>query len=349
MIGGRRLDDRRGRRRLALRRARRAPASRSGSFHAQRRRRSTARSSVTGDMVYAAHSEENVDGRASWAGWWRSTARARGDITKTGELWRADGIAVGFAAPTVADGPRLRASTTSANLHALDEKTGKPLWTCRPRDDRPRPRPVCADGKLYATEVNGNVLHRAAAAPPPRKILDDEDLTMPEGRFAEIWGSLAVAYGRLYFMTEDGLYCVGAEGRARSGPCDGKPPALGRNAAAARPTRRSARLLVVPAEVIGEGRRAGDVRGLGLRRARAASSARRRRRGASRALPARSRPTGGSSHTRGEHDGGQGQGHARRPVGHHAGRASSARCPGPSTSRAGRCRATGSAPARASR
>ena len=35
---------------------------------------------------------------------------------------------------------------------------------------------------------------------------------MPEGRPAEIWGSVAVAYGRLYFTTEEGLYCVGRKG-----------------------------------------------------------------------------------------------------------------------------------------
>jgi hypothetical protein len=32
---------------------------------------------------------------------------------------------------------------------------------------------------------------------------------MPEGRQTEIWGSIAAAYGRLYFMAEDGVYCLG--------------------------------------------------------------------------------------------------------------------------------------------
>ncbi len=35
---------------------------------------------------------------------------------------------------------------------------------------------------------------------------------MPDGRFAEIWGSVAIAYGRIYFTTEEGLYCVGKKG-----------------------------------------------------------------------------------------------------------------------------------------
>ena len=49
-------------------------------------------------------------------------------------------------------------------------------------------------------------------SPAGAKALDQEALTMPEGRFAEIWGSLAVAYGRLYLIAEDGLYCIGKKG-----------------------------------------------------------------------------------------------------------------------------------------
>ena len=36
---------------------------------------------------------------------------------------------------------------------------------------------------------------------------------MPEGRAAEVWGSVAVGYGRIYFTTEEGLYA--SAGRAR--------------------------------------------------------------------------------------------------------------------------------------
>jgi hypothetical protein len=36
---------------------------------------------------------------------------------------------------------------------------------------------------------------------------------MPDGRQTELWGSMAAAYGRLYFMAEDGLYCLGTKGK----------------------------------------------------------------------------------------------------------------------------------------
>ena len=111
---------------------------------------------VVGDTVYAAHGEENVDG--GFMG--RVVAidgTGTGDVTKTHELWRADDLLVGFAGAHRDQDGRLYVIDNSANIHALDAKTGKPLWTHKPRHDRPRGSPVWADGKLYLTEVNGNV------------------------------------------------------------------------------------------------------------------------------------------------------------------------------------------------
>ena len=54
---------------------------------------------------------------------------------------------------------------------------------------------------------------------------------MPEGRHAEVWGSVAAAYGRLYFTTEEGLYCLGRKGapfkagRAPVEPAEAPAPA----------------------------------------------------------------------------------------------------------------------------
>ncbi len=73
--------------------------------------------------------------------------KGTGDITKTGELWRADGLTVGFAAPTVAEG-RVYVVDNSANLHALDQKTGKHLWDHN-LGTIGRAAPTFADGKLF--------------------------------------------------------------------------------------------------------------------------------------------------------------------------------------------------------
>ncbi len=199
---------------------------------------------VVGDVVYAAHSEESPDGGPMG----RVVAidgTGKGDITKTGELWRADGIAAGFAAPTVADG-RVYVLDNAANLHALDQKTGQVLWK-HSLGTIGRAAPVVADGKLFLTEQNGKFLIVEPGATGART-LHEETITMPEGRPAEVWGSVAVAYGRLYFTAEDGLYCLGRK-RApfKTNPTPNVPEPEQAPAANA----KAATLLVVPAEVIG--------------------------------------------------------------------------------------------------
>ena len=197
---------------------------------------------VVGDVVYAAHSEENVDspvlGRVV-----AIDGKGTGDITKTGEIWRADALTVGFAAPTVAAG-RVYVLDNSANLHALEQKTGKPLWQ-HTLGTIGRAAPVFADGKLFVTEEVGKVLIVQPGA-DAAKTLHLEQLTVPDGRFAEIWGSVAIAYGRFFLATEEGLYCVGKKGAPFKATAGKAEPA----AALAPADAKAARITIVPAEVI---------------------------------------------------------------------------------------------------
>ena len=199
---------------------------------------------VVGDVVYAAQSEENADspvlGRVV-----AIDGKGQGDITKTGELWRADGLTVGFAAPTVADG-RVYVVDNFGKLHALDQKTGKHLWE-HPLGTIGRAAPVHADGKLFLTEQVGKVLIVQPSA-TTAKTLNVEELTVPDGRFAEIWGSVAVAYGRIYFTTEEGLYCLGK----KESPFAVTPSKPATTPPATLAGAKAARLLIVPGEVIGK-------------------------------------------------------------------------------------------------
>jgi outer membrane protein assembly factor BamB len=198
---------------------------------------------VIGDVVYAAHSEENPEGGPMGAVA-AIDGTGTGDITKMATRWRTTGLTVGFAGPTVADG-RVYVVDNAANLHALDQQTGRLLWTHN-LGTIGRAAPVAADGKLFLTEQNGNVLI-VEPGPAGAKTLHQEHITMPEGRHAEVWGSVAVAYGRLYFTAEDGLYCVGR----KSAPFKATATKVGEAAPAApAPGAKPARLLVVPAEVI---------------------------------------------------------------------------------------------------
>ena len=195
---------------------------------------------VQGNLVYAAHSEENLD----------TTAMGRvvcidgtgsGDVTATHEVWRYDGCAVGYTSPVVHDGD-LFVVDNSANLHCLDAATGTSRWDYS-LGTVGKGSPVWADGKIYATEVNGGFHIVDVSAAGATKKDADRILVAGENRPAEIYGSPAIDRGRIYFSTEEGLYCLG-DGPAA--PSMEKPagapaqPAVG----------KAAHLQVVPTELL---------------------------------------------------------------------------------------------------
>ena len=159
-------------------------------------------------IVYAAHSEENIDegilGRVV-----AINARGRGDITRTHEIWRATEVPVGFSSPLLHEGT-LYVLDNSANLIAFDAETGQERWI-QNVGNVGKSSPVWADGKIYLTEVNGNfVILRPGT--DGAEILDTEFIGMPDGRYAEIYGSPAIAYGRIYFTSEAGIFAIGGDG-----------------------------------------------------------------------------------------------------------------------------------------
>ena len=202
---------------------------------------------VVGDTVYAVQSEEPLEG--GFMGQVIALdATGTGDLPASAVRWHADGITAGFAAPLFHDG-RLYVVTNSGNLHALDAGTGRALYEL-PLGTVGRASPVLADGKLYTTEVNGNV-HVLRPGKDGFEVLDHDTLTISEGRHNELWSGFAVAYGRLYLNSEDGIYCLGDP----KAPFKGPAPGAGPLAAAARPGPAPAGavpavLQVVPAEVL---------------------------------------------------------------------------------------------------
>jgi outer membrane protein assembly factor BamB len=195
---------------------------------------------VVGDRVFAAHSEENVDdalmGRVVCI-----DGTGRGDVTKTHEVWRVNELGVGFPSPTRHDG-RLYVVDNSANLVALDMATGKQLWQ-HSLGTVGKGSPVVADGKLYVPETNGR-FHILAPGPEGVRALDEDELHVADGRYAELYGSPAVAYGRIYLATEGGLFCIGDKSKPFPAPAKHAAPAPARGEGAV------AALLVVPAEVL---------------------------------------------------------------------------------------------------
>lgn len=159
---------------------------------------------VDGTMVYASHSEENVD-EATMGRVVAIDGTGKGDITKTHERWRYP-LEAGYASPAIHNNT-LYVVDNSANLYALDSKSGKLQWK-QNLGTVGKGSPVIADGKIYATETNGKLVV-LQPSPEGAKVLDSEEIRVKNTRTAEIYGSPAIAYGRIYFTTEEGVYCLG--------------------------------------------------------------------------------------------------------------------------------------------
>jgi hypothetical protein len=132
-------------------------------------------------------------------------ATAKGEIKKEQVKWSTLGWQGGYSSP-VLDGDRLYQLDNSANLGAIDVNTGKQLWL-KSLGTIQKASPVLADGKLYVGTENGKfyILKPSATG---CEILDEQQLgtaAMPEAIIA----SAAVANGRVYFVSDSNLYCIG--------------------------------------------------------------------------------------------------------------------------------------------
>ncbi len=175
-----------------------------------------------GDTVYAAHSEENVDTPGVMGRVVAIDATGTGDVTKTHERWRADELGAGFPSPL---GARRHGSTcvdNSANLFALDAKTGKRALEAQPRHggqglaglgrrqalrhrgERPLPHPEA--GRRTASRCSTWTRSRSRTPPRARPAATPRSTARPP-----------IAYGRVYLATEAGLYCLGDKKQAVQG------------------------------------------------------------------------------------------------------------------------------------
>lgn len=198
-------------------------------------------------IVYANQSEEPLEG--GFMGQVIALdGTLKGDITATGRKWAANAITAGFAAPLV-DGNRVYVVDNSGNLHALDATTGAHLYEMN-LGTIGRGSATLADGKIFATEVNGNV-HILKPLADKFETLSHIQLKMPEGRHVEVWGSVAPAYGRLYLLTENFLYCLGDKKAAYKGPAPGAPAtSMPWPKVASASDQAAARISVFPTEVM---------------------------------------------------------------------------------------------------
>ena len=151
----------------------------------------------------------------------------------------SDGIEAGFASPTIADGV-FYVLDNKGKVHALDAMTGKPLWK-RPYSAGTigKASLVYGDGKLYVAEANGRVsILKVEKGQEKPEVLSSEEISgnaQESGREYMIFGSVAIANGRIYLVSAEQMYCIGREGREgerRAAAGDGE--GIGRTAIARR-------------------------------------------------------------------------------------------------------------------
>ena len=161
---------------------------------------------IDGDMVYISHGEDNIDspefGRVQCI-----DATGTGDVTETHSVWKDYGVKAGYTALLAKDGI-IYVVADIGNMIAFDGKTGKQLWT-QDLGTVGKGSPMWADGKIYATEVNGNVW----ILKPSREkceVVNHVRLNATNGNgLDEIYSSPAIANGRLYIVSRDRTICIG--------------------------------------------------------------------------------------------------------------------------------------------
>jgi len=93
-------------------------------------------------------------------------------------------------------------------MQCLNADTGELLWE-HSIGTVGKGSPVWADGKLYVTEVNGK-LHILQPGADKCESLNVQEISRDDDdHYVEIFGSPAIADGRIYFTTEERIYCLG--------------------------------------------------------------------------------------------------------------------------------------------
>lgn len=162
---------------------------------------------VDGYRVYAAHGDENFDSTAMG----RVVCidgRGSGDVTKTHEIWRRDGLEVGYSSPLL-HGGRLYVVENSGVLRCLDASSGKDIW--RQSVGRiGKGSPVWGDGKIYVTTADGRFTILEDKG-DKAKVVDRATFRAKGPGAVEMFGSPAVADGCVVFFTTQEMICLGGE------------------------------------------------------------------------------------------------------------------------------------------
>jgi outer membrane protein assembly factor BamB len=166
---------------------------------------------VAGNSVIVSHGDENLEGN-------ELGLIAAIDGSQTGDIkttqWALQGTEFAFSPPIV-DGQRLYQIDGGSTLRAFEVGTGKALWSQALGTLQKAP-PVLADGKIYVGTDGGKFFIVRPSA-DGAKILSAVELPNSthsccgsEGTPEQILAGAAISRGRIFFVSSDAVYAVGA-------------------------------------------------------------------------------------------------------------------------------------------
>jgi outer membrane protein assembly factor BamB len=195
---------------------------------------------VVGPDVIVTHSEENV-GTSEMGMLAAVPAASKGTLTDKDARWIVRDVQAGYGSP-VSDGQRIYIVDNGGVLMAFDVKDGKHLWR-KNLGTIQKSSPVLADGKLYVGTENGKLYILKPRADGVDVLDEDEMPQGPDGKPSSIIASPAVARGRIYLASMDGLFAIGPKGTPPSG-------GAGINGGTVKFDGPATSLLVTPTELI---------------------------------------------------------------------------------------------------
>jgi outer membrane protein assembly factor BamB len=125
-------------------------------------------------------------------------ATKRGDITTTGRLWHYDKIRRSISTASIKDGI-IYNPDFSGFLHALDAKTGQPLWT-HDMFAAMWSSTMVADGKVYLGDEDGDVIIMQHGR--EKKVINELNMG------SSVYSTVVTANGTMFIMTRNELFAI---------------------------------------------------------------------------------------------------------------------------------------------
>jgi outer membrane protein assembly factor BamB len=201
---------------------------------------------VDGDVVYMGHSEENITGTKVGAVVAVDGA-GKGNITKSGEIWRELEIADGKSSILKVD-DLLFCPDDSGKLFVLNAKDGSQVGRKISLGTINFASPVYADGKIYYVEKNGRwyVMTPDKTQGVARFERGKSTGMFPGSPQEECWASPVISHGKLYILTTSALYCF--EDSSKKHAASARPAAA--KEAAVSEDQKPIQLQIVPCELL---------------------------------------------------------------------------------------------------